>query len=379
MSPNSSPSPSPIKILIIDDLEQNRAFARAALEDEGYEVILAKSGEEGIECFREHAPDCVLLDARMPGLDGFATCARIRELPNGAETPVVFLTAQRDLDTFDSALQAGADDFLTKPVRPTELLLRVRASLKLRRAYASNREYVDLLRQQRDDLMRLQLQKERLMGFVVHDLKNPVSNIDLLAQLLSRDPDSAEARDAGVHIRDEVRSLMRLLLNLLDLSKSEEGRLVPARMRIELAELMQGVCDALAGRARAREVTLRQVIEASVLDADQDLVRRVLENLLENALRHAPPGSTVTVSACSRAGAIELGVADAGEGVPPALREAIFDRFVQVNKPEHDASRSGRGLGLAFCRLAVEAHGGRIWVEDAEPGARFMLSIPNVE
>jgi len=372
-----SPTSTPIKILVIDDQEQNRAFARATLEDEGYEVVLAASGEEGIDRFQDHAPDCVLLDVRMPGIDGFATCARIRELPHGAETPVVFLTAQRDLDTFDSALRAGGDDFLTKPVRPTELLLRVQSSLKLRRAYVSNREYVDLLRQQRDDLMRLQLQKERLMGFVVHDLKNPVSNIDLQAQLLARDRLSADAREAGAHIREEVRSLMRLLLNLLDLSKSEEGRLVPARAVIDLSALVREVCDALGGRAKAREISLRQVVETTSLAADRDLLRRVLENLLENALRHAPLNSVVTVTARSGPGGIELGVADAGEGVPLALREAIFDRFVQVDKPEQATNRSGRGLGLAFCRIAVEAHGGRIWVEDAQPGAQFLLSIPN--
>ena len=365
------------RILVIDDQEPNRAFASAVLEDEGYQVILAASGEEGIECFREQVPDCILLDVRMPGLDGFATCARIRELPWGPETPVVFLTAQRDLDTFDAALRAGGDDFLTKPVRPTELLLRVQASLKLRRAYLSNREYVDLVRKQRDDLMRLQLQKERLMGFVVHDLKNPVSNIDLQAQLLVRDRSSPGAREAGASIREEVRSMMRLLLNLLDLSKSEEGRLVPARTSIDVASLARDVCDALEVRAKAREISLRRAVEVATIDADRDLLRRVLENLLENALRHAPVNSVVTVSARAVPGGTELAVADAGQGVPFELREVIFDRFILLEKPEQATTRSGRGLGLAFCRLAVEAHGGRIWVEDAQPGAIFSMSIPS--
>jgi len=371
-------SPSGVtKVLVIDDQEQNRAFVRVALEEEGYEVLLAANGEEGIEHYRAHSPDCVLLDVRMPGLDGFATCARIRELPSGPDTPIVFLTAQRDLDTFDAALSAGGDDFLTKPVRPTELLLRVQASLKLRRAYLSNREYVELSRKQRDDLMRLQLQKERLMGFVVHDLKNPVSNIDLQAQLLTRDTLSPAAREAGATIRDEVRSLMRLLLNLLDLSKGEEGRLIPSRTSIDLPQLIGEVCDALAGRARARQVGLSQSVETASLNGDPDLLRRVLENLLENALRYAPVDSVVRISAHQNGRATELRVADAGPGVPASLREAIFDRFVQVEAAEPGAGRSSRGLGLAFCRLAVEAHGGRIWVEDAQPGAIFALSIPN--
>lgn len=365
-------------VLVVDDNEQNRALARAVLEDEGYQVLLATSGIEGLQAYITHHPDCVLLDVRMPGMDGFETCQKLRESAGGADTPILFLTAQRDLDTFDAALRAGGDDFLTKPVRPTELVLRVQAALKLRRANESNRDYVELVRRQRDDLMRLQLQKERLMSFIVHDLKNPVSNIDLQAQLLQRDRLSEQAREAGASIREEVRSLMRLLLNLLDISKSEEGRLAPQKSDIELEPLLREVCEALQIRARERQITLRTDAALGGVHADRDLLRRVLENLLENALRHAPNHSTVTVSVRGGPDGVELRVLDQGTGVPEHLREAIFDRYIQVNAEEEATSRTGRGLGLAFCRLAVDAHGGRIWVEDAQPGAAFILSIPHV-
>jgi CheY-like chemotaxis protein len=127
------------KILVVDDNAENRLLAQATLEDEDYEVVLATNGEEGIRLFSDERPDCVLLDIRMPGTDGFAVCASIRSLPGGAETPVVFLTALRDVDTFDRALRAGGDDFLTKPFRPTELVLRVQAALKLRQMSADLR------------------------------------------------------------------------------------------------------------------------------------------------------------------------------------------------------------------------------------------------
>jgi len=316
----------------------------------------------------------------MPGLDGFAVCQAIRALAGGQDTPIVFLTALRDLDAFDSALRAGGDDFLSKPFRPAELLLRVQAALRLRQANASNREYVELVRRQRDDLMRLQLQKERLLGFVVHDLKNPVSNIDLQAQLLLRDPESsASARAIGGSIRDEVRSLLRLLLNLLDISKSEEGKLAPVPSPVDLPGLIRDACGALELRARSKNIELHSSIDVSVLQVDADLFRRVIENLLENALRHAPGDSAVHVSASSDERETELRVSDAGLGVPHELREAIFERFVQVQVEGRDpaATRTGRGLGLAFCRLAVEAHGGRIWVEDAKPGAIFCMRLPH--
>ncbi len=176
---------TPATILVVDDNEANRALARSTLEDEGYRVVLATGGREGIAAFEREPPDCVLLDVRMPELDGFAVCEHIRALPSGPDVPVLFLTALRDVDTFDKALRAGGDDFLTKPVRPTEIVVRVQTALKLRRMGVELREQFAVLKRQRDDLVRVQLQKERLMAFVVHDLKNPVNSMDLTRSFFS--------------------------------------------------------------------------------------------------------------------------------------------------------------------------------------------------
>ncbi|AUX25630.1 uncharacterized protein SOCEGT47_061790 [Sorangium cellulosum] len=366
------------RVLVVDDNEQNRALAQATLEDDGYDVVLAASGEEGIGQFERHRPDCVLLDVRMPGMDGFAVCARIRGLPEGADTPIVFLTALRDVDTFDSALRAGGDDFLTKPVRPAELLVRVQTALRMRRLGAELREHVERVRQQRDALMRLQLQKEQLMAFVVHDLKNPVSSMDLHAQVLLRDRGLPEdARDSARHIRDQARSLLRLVYNLLDISKSEEGRLTPERARVDLRALVGELFAALELRASSRSLSLREAVEAPAVQADPDLLRRTIENLLENAILHAPVGTAVTVSAVKDGAEVELRVADSGRGLPPEMRARVFERFVQLDADAQAAQRAGRGLGLAFCKMAVEAHGGRIWVEDNAPGAVFCVRLPD--
>jgi len=365
------------RILIVDDNDANRELAAATLEGEDYELELCSSGAGAIAAFQARAPDCILLDIRMPGMTGIEACEKIRTLPGGVETPVVFLTAQRDVDTFDAASKVGGDDFLTKPFRPTELVLRVQAALRLRRLNAENREYYELARRQRDDLMRLTLQKERLMAFVVHDLKNPVANVDLSAQLLQRDKElPARMRGTVDTIRQEVHSLMRLITNLLDISKSEEGKLAPVRTTVNLVALVAEVLETQAPSARDRGVTLEQSVEARELSADPDLLRRILENLVDNALRHAPEGSVVRVSATEQAGATELRVADAGSGIPEAMRERIFDPFMQLDGQTR--TRSGRGLGLTFCRLAVEAHGGTIDVVSANPGAVFCLRFPHV-
>ncbi|GAC1569157.1 MAG: hybrid sensor histidine kinase/response regulator [Polyangiales bacterium] len=368
-----------VTVLVVDDNEANRALAKDTLEDEGYRVVLATGGEEAIALFEAERPECILLDVRMPETDGFAVCERIRALPGGPETPILFLTALRDVDTFDQALRAGGDDFLTKPVRPTELVVRVLSALKLRRMSVELRDHYVLLKQERDALVRVQLQKERLMAFVVHDLKNPVSAMDLHAQLLLRDKAlTPSVQKSATQIRTEARRLTRMIMNLLDLSKGDEGRLSPQKSTIDLRFLVTEVLAELAVTATGRKVNLECAIDVDTIRADDDLLRRTLVNLVENAIRYAPPGTAVMVTASAQPKETHLRVADAGAGVPPEMRKHIFDPFVQLDSASSLASpRTGRGLGLAFCKLAIEAHGGQLWVEDAAPGAVFCVSLPH--
>jgi two-component system sensor histidine kinase/response regulator len=166
-------------------------------------------------------------------------------------------------------------------------------------------------------------------------------------------------------------------LNLLDLSRGDEGRLVPNKTSFDLKALVDEVLSELDVTAKTRAVALIADVNVPTISADTDLVRRMLANLVENAIRHAPRATKVQISADSKDGELELRVRDEGTGVPSEMVERIFDPFVQVAS-ERDGSltRSGRGLGLAFCKLVATAHGGRIWVEDAAPGAAFVVRIP---
>jgi two-component system sensor histidine kinase/response regulator len=366
-------------ILVVDDNDANRALAQGALEDEGYRVLLASGGGSALELFSTEKPDCVLLDVRMPDVDGLTACRRIRELPGGDETPIVFLTALRDVETFDQAVAAGGDDFLTKPVNPAELVVRVRAALKLRQMRAELREHYELLRHQRDTLMRVQLQKERLSAFVVHDLKNPVSAMDLHAQLLLREAGlSAHGLESVRTIRKEAQQLTRMLLNLLDLAKGDEGKLVTNLSTVRADGLVTGVLDELSVTADARSVSLEADVQIQDVRLDPELFRRVLVNLAENAIRHAPKRTTVTVSALAARDSVEFRVRDTGAGIPVNQRARIFDPFVRLEheRDSNPVSRGGRGLGLAFCKIAIEAHGGAIRVEDGDPGAVFIVTLP---
>jgi signal transduction histidine kinase len=168
-----------------------------------------------------------------------------------------------------------------------------------------------------------------------------------------------------------------MILNLLDLSKADEGKLTVRRMSLDIASLFNKVAMEIDVAARERDVRLEIASGVDRIEADEDLLQRTLVNLLENAVRHAPKGTVVRLECRRDVGMTQIRVADAGKGIPAAVQARIFDPFVQVDAAALPSSRAGRGLGLAFCRLAVEAHGGRIWIEDGAPGAIFVLTIPD--
>ncbi len=365
------------RILIVDDNEANRELARATLEDEGHEATLAVGGAEGLAAFQTEGADCILLDVRMPAMDGFEVCERIRALPEGRDVPILFLTALRDVEAFDRALRAGGDDFVTKPVRPTELVVRVSSALQLRRLRFELHDHYELLKKQRDDLMRVQLQKERLTAFIVHDLKSPVHSMDLLAQvLLEEGSGSDQSRTWLTQIRSSARQLDRMIRNLLDLSRGDEGAITPTLTEVALEPLVAEVFRELDVVAKLSSVELRADLKVDTVRADADRLHRALANLVENAVRHAPKKTEVLVTSVCLDGIIEIRVADQGRGVPPELRARIFDPFVSSEGESSPTSRRGHGLGLAFCQLVAEAHGGSISVEGTG-GAEFVLRWPS--
>src|SRR4029077_6880065 len=168
---------TPATILVVDDNLQNREVAEGHLVGAGYAVIQAEGGEEALPMLEARRPDLVLLDVLMPGIDGFEPCRRIRLLPVVGDTPILFLTALGDLTTHKAALDSGADDFLTKPINRTELLIRVRSLLRIKQLGDELKRNYDVIRSQRDALLVAQRQKEELTALIVHDLKNPLSSI----------------------------------------------------------------------------------------------------------------------------------------------------------------------------------------------------------
>jgi len=365
-------------ILVVDDNAQNRAVARGHLAAAGYAVELADGGQAALAAVEGAPPDLILLDILMPGMDGFETCRRLRARPGGDAVPIVFLTALGDLETHQHAIDAGADDFLSKPINRVELLLRVRSLVRLKRLQEELVRGVELIRTQRDALVAAQRRREELTGLIVHDLKSPLASaIANVRFALGEAGVGQEVREALGDVLTAGMAMNRMIMNLLDIGRSEDGALVPRPEAVAVRALLDEVGAEAARRAADRGQRL--VIESEALEvrADRDLLRRVLENLVDNSLRYSPEGSTVRLEARADAGAAELRVRDDGLGVPAAYRERIFEKYVTLDPASSAEVRSSRGLGLVFCRLAVEAHGGRIWVEDNHPrGSTFCVRLP---
>lgn len=363
-------------ILVVDDAPQNRLLAEARLSGAGYRVTQAESGEAAIAAFEREVPDLVLLDVRMPGLDGFETLERLRALPHGPNVPVVFLTAFDDEDTHRRALAAGVDDFLSKPLRPTELLIRVRSLLRLSTAMHKLHDSHALVSAQRDALLHARQLRERLSAFIVHDLKIPLQNISAATEVVQRRAENDGVQRAAGMIQRGCTDMNRMVLDLLDVARAEDGHLTVQKTDFDLRSLLDDVVERTrATRGQGATVRLETMydLEDPRIQGDPELLRRVIENLLDNAFRYSPAQSSIRVSAAKRQGQIDILVRDEGPGIPEEHRERVFDMYERL---EERRDRSGRGLGLVFCRAAVEAHGGAIWIDPPDGrGAVFHVRL----
>jgi two-component system, sensor histidine kinase and response regulator len=358
------------RLLIVDDDRINRELLGDLLQAMGYRTLAAASGEAAIATAIAERPDLVILDVMMPGMNGFDVCRALKSDPRTESIPVVFVTALSHTSDRVQAIEVGGDDFLTKPFSQPLLLARIRSLLKLSEA---NRRVEEALRRTRE----LERSKDDLMRMIVHDLRSPLGAVmATMEMLLDGDIGALPADHARLlaDARERGLDVLGLVEDLLDVARLEDSRLPVSPEPVSVREFLDEV--ATSWRVRAERHGARIVIgdaTPSLVLADRGLLRRIVGNLLGNAVRHGGAGVTVTLSAGVRGGRVRLTVQDDGPGVPDEAQEEIFHRYTRLPGPD----RSGSGLGLAFCRLATEAQGGRIRLESTSgEGAAFHVELP---
>jgi PAS domain S-box-containing protein len=222
-----------------------------------------------------------------------------------------------------------------------------------------------------------------LTNMILHDLRGPMGNllgaVEIIPSLMGQlPPESALAQVLDIALRSG-QQLHDLVDSMLDVSRLERGKVPLKQVPVAVNDLFRAVEDQLSPMAQAKQIELSFNVrgEAPPLRVDHSMIRRVLVNLVDNAIKYSPHRRPVQVVADQRNGDVIFSVIDQGPGIPLEQQGRIFEKFVRLH---HQGDPSGIGLGLAFCRLAVEAHGGHIWVESApDQGSSFSFMLPAVK
>jgi signal transduction histidine kinase len=362
----------PRRILLVDDSISALAAISSVLEDQGFEVLTASGGQAGLDAFTSAQADLVILDIFMPEVDGLAVCRGIRAMETDGKTPILFLTADENPQTQVEAIRAEGDDLILKSALHRELVIRVQALLRQRRLQ-------EVIRAERDSLRVAQRNRELLTRFIVHDLKNPLQSLEMLVEALEMSLNHPGQTSARIeNLREVIGTMTRMIQDLLDSESAQDaGMVLHPELFALLPQVRRWVEESLEPALSRKHQSLHMDIpEDLVLEADAELWRRCFINLVDNASKYGPRDSLIEIRAQVVQGWVELQVVDQGPGVPTPFKERVFDLYFRLDE-EASKTRISNGLGLAFCRQVVEAHGGKIWVSDNLPkGSVFNIRVP---
>jgi signal transduction histidine kinase len=349
------------RLLVVDDEPANFDVIETQLHGENYDLHYAASGLKVMERLEKFSYDLILLDVMMPIVDGIELCKQIKAHPQHRWTLIIMVTALSGKDDLARCLAAGADDFISKPVSGVEIRARVRSMLRIRSQQEQIKAMVGL--------------RAEMTNTIVHDLRNPLTAILLASSSLMEMELPANVRKKCDRIHGATTRLSGLVDDILVLSKLESGKLTLSLHEVDLANLIGRVVDDMSILAQAKSIQLSWQCEPQLtVKADFNLLRRSLENLVGNAIKYSPSGSQITVTGAMAEGWALVRVADQGVGIPPHRQQAIWERYHSGDVAQ---TVTAIGLGLSFCKLILEAHGGSVHHENNVPqGSIFTASLP---
>jgi len=369
-------STAPGLLLVVDDDANNRDVLSRRLKVQGHTVETVSNGLDALRIVHDRQFDLVLLDIMMPEMDGYEVLSHLKANVASQQIPVIMISALSEVNSIVRCIEAGAEDYLTKPFDSTLLKARVSASLEKKRG--RDRETV-LFEQLQANYLRLQeveALRDDMRNMIVHDLRTPLTSVIVGVEMLEKHGELNETQREMMTIAvGGGKTLLGMINDLLDVEKMESGSTQLQYERVSVPELVYGAIEQITILAEAVKTTILSDVapELPDFDGDQSKLSRTLVNLIANAIKFTEGGSVTVSAVLSDVRTLRFAIRDNGVGIPPEAFGRIFEKFGQLASERN----VGTGLGLAFCKLAVEAHGGQIEVESTSgKGSTFSFTIP---
>ncbi len=357
-------------LLVVDDETINIDILIEALGDE-YTVRAATSGAAALDSVAKALPDLILMDVMMPDMDGFEVCRRLKDNPTTREVPVIFLTALNETTNKVKAFSIGGVDYVTKPFQFEEIHARVEAHMEIQR---QKRE----LQQSYDKLRELESLRDSLVHMIIHDLRSPLSVVLGYLDLAASEQLPKQAAAYIGKATNSTETILAMVSTLLDINKMEDEQIKPDFSAVDLINLVSETIRMVEPLKGKRKISIASPEKIETLTCDSQLIRRVLQNLIGNAIKFTDKEKgiiSVSIESAEQ-DMIRISVVDNGYGIPVEYHDKVFDKFWQA-KAHKQGQMYSTGLGLTFCKLAVEAHGGRIELEsEVSKGSSFWFELP---
>ncbi len=350
-------------ILIVDDQERNIQVVGTTLSSFGYDFMIANSGEQAIERAKSRVPDLVLLDINMPGMNGFEVCKEFEKISGMEEIPVIFLSADDEKNTIVRALEAGGVDYVTKPFNKAELLARVRTHLELK--------------QTRDRLKELIAKREEFVEVMAHDLKNWIGGANFSGKVLEGMSDQLPEKVMNLvgTITESSDKALEFVREFLESARASKVDLDLKSESVDLSEICKGTLINHVLPASQKQIEIKTAIPeaAIVVESDGTALRRIMDNLISNAVKFSSTGSQVSVSLTTSP--ISVQVEDSGPGFSDDDRKRLFQPFTRLTARPTGGEVS-TGLGLSVVKHLADSLGIVIAIENTDRGARVSLEFP---